>query len=238
MKLPILMFHKVDTMPAGAVHHGNYVDPALFEALLQSLRGDGYESVTIEQWLAWKAGRATLPARPIVFTFDDGYRSNMEVAWPIMQRHGFTGTIFLVSDLIGSTNRWDADEIQEPLLARDEILELRAAGMTFGSHTRTHAALTRLSLAELRSELEESRLTLEALLGEPVRVLCYPFGKQNPEVRRAASLAGYTAAVRGLGRMNSRWQDQFALRRIKVTNATTPGSLRRQLATLRWLVWW
>lgn len=238
MKLPILMFHKVAEMPAGARYPGNYVAPALFDELLGSLRRWGYESVAIDDWLLWRDGAATMPKKPIVFTFDDGYRTNREIAWPLLQQHGFTGTIFLVSDLLGQTNRWDPEEIQEPLLSMEDVRVLRREGMRFGSHTRSHAALTRVGTRAALEEMRGSRWVLEDLLGEPVRTICYPYSKQNQEVRQLAQDAGYSAGVRGLGRLNSRSQDPFELRRIKIDNRSSPGWLRRELARLTWLVFW
>lgn len=238
MKLPILMLHKVADTPAAARHPGNYLSPTRFDAILGALRGWGYDSITIDRWLDWREGRATLPARPVVITFDDGYRSTMEVAWPILRRHGLSATVFLVSDLLGQTNRWDADEIQEPLLSATDVRDLRREGMTFGSHTRTHAPLTRLEPAAALEEMRGSRLALESVLGEPVRVLCYPYSKQDVRVRRLAREAGYKAATRGGGQLNGKRRDPFALRRIKLDNTASPAWLRRELLRLRWLVFW
>ena len=236
MNLPILMFHKVAEMPAGARHPGNYVSPALFDEVLGALRAWGYVSVTIEQWLAWCEGRGTLPERPVVITFDDGYRSNRDVAWPILKRHGFSATVFLVSDFLGRTNAWDADEIQEPLLTADDVRVLHGEGMAFGSHTKTHAALTQLDRDTALVELRSSREALEAILGEPVRILCYPYGKQNAEVREVAREAGYAAGVRGRGRLNGRGQNPLELRRIKLDNGRSARWLRWELFRLRWLM--
>ncbi len=230
------MFHKVDETPAGARHPGNYVSPALFDELLGALRTWGYASITLEQWLAWRNGKGTLPERPVVITFDDGYRSNRDIAWPILKRHGFSATIFLVSDYLGRTNAWDADELQEPLLTAADVRELRAEGMAFGSHTRTHVALPHLDRDAAFAELRLSREALEALLHEPVRVLCYPYGKQNAQVRKVALEAGYDAAVRGLGRLNAKGQDPLELRRIKLDNRSSAGWLRWELFRLRWMM--
>ncbi len=193
MRLPILMYHKIDRLPRppGACHPRNYVLPEQFEAQLVALRRWGYQTISFGDWLAYRRGAGALPRRPIILTFDDGYRSTYEIAWPLLQRHGSTATVFLVSDLIGKTNAWDADEIQEPLLGPAEIAEMRAGHIEFGSHTKTHAALTTLPLPRAVAELRDSRTALERLVGDPVRVLCYPYGKHNPAVRTLAREAGY-----------------------------------------------
>lgn len=235
MKLPILMFHKVAEMPAGVRYPGNYVSPALFAGVLRALRDWGYESIRVEDWLAWRDGTQALPPKPVVITFDDGYRSNRDVAWPILDEHGFRATIFLVSGCLGRTNAWDSEEVQEPLLSADDVRELRREGMSFGSHTKTHVALTALGRDAALAEMRDSRLELSEVVGAPVQVLCYPYGKQSAEVRAWAREAGYRAALRGQGRLNGPRQDPFELRRIKLDNHRSVGWLRWELLRLRWL---
>src|SRR5438045_5924463 len=156
MRLPILMYHKVDRLPPppGARYSRNYVRPEQSDARLGALRRWGYETISFDDWLAYRRGERTLPRRPIILTFDDGYRSTGEIAWPLLQRHGATATVFLVSDLIGKTNAWDAREIQEPLLDAAQIAAMREGRIEFGSHTRTSPELPNLqphrSLADER----------------------------------------------------------------------------------------
>ncbi len=239
MRLPILMYHKIDRLPPppGACHPRNYVLPEQFEAQLVALRRWGYQTISFGDWLAYRRGAGALPRRPIILTFDDGYRSTYEIAWPLLQRHGSTATVFLVSDLIGKTNAWDADEIQEPLLGPAEIAEMRAGHIEFGSHTKTHAALTTLPLPRAQAELRDSRTALERLVGDPVRVLCYPYGKHNPAVRTLAREAGYEAAVIARRRLNSAATDPLRLARLRMDPNTRLQRLRWTLIQLRWLSW-
>jgi peptidoglycan/xylan/chitin deacetylase (PgdA/CDA1 family) len=231
------MYHKIDRLPPGARYPRNYVFPEQFAAQLAALRRWGYETISFGDWLAYRRGERVLPRRPIILTFDDGYRSTYEMAWPLLQRYGYTATVFLVSDLIGKTNAWDGDEMQEPLLAPAEIAELRAGGVEFGSHTKTHAPLTTVSRERAVEELRGSRAALERLLGEPVRVLCYPFGKQNRATRALAREAGYEAAVIARRRLNSPSADPLRLTRLRMEPSTRISGLRWTLAQLRWL-WW
>ena len=239
MRLPILMYHKIDRLPPppGARHPRNYVLPEQFDAQLAALRRWGYQTISFGDWLAYRRGAGTLPRRPIILTFDDGYRSTYEIAWPLLQRHGSTATVFLVSDLIGKTNAWDADEIQEPLLGPGEIAAMRAGHIEFGSHTKTHVALTTLPPPRARAELRDSRIALERLLGDTVRVLCYPYGKHNSAVRILARETGYEAAVIARRRLNSPATDPLRLARLRMDPNTRLESLRWTLIQLRWLFW-
>ena len=223
------MYHKVDRILPGTRYPGNHVLPEAFDEQLAELRRWNYQSITLEQWIAYKEKRAGLPRRPIIITFDDGYRSTYHTAWPILRRYGFSATVFLVASLIGKTNAWDVDDRQEPLLNESEIREMQSGAITFGSHTQSHRALTRIPLEEAARELADSRRILESLLDRPVTALCYPFAKQNRTIRGLARKAGYNAAVIGRGGTNRVWTDQYALRRIKVDTSTTISELRRKL---------
>src|SRR5437762_5969315 len=203
MRLPILMYHKVDRIPPAARYLRNYVLPEQFAAQLAALERWGYQTISFTDWLDYRKGTAALPRRPIILTFDDGYRSTYEIAWPLLQRFGCVATVFLVSDVIGRTNQWDREEIQEPLLGPPEITAMRAGGIAFESHGQTHAALTSLAPDRALEELSASRDALARLLGAPVPVLCYPYRKQNASVRALARPAGYEAAVIARRRMNT-----------------------------------
>lgn len=234
LMLPILMYHKVDTPTLSTQWRGNYVLPDQFEAQLQALRTWGYTTITLEDWLDFRASRRKPPRRPIAITFDDGYLSNLHIAWPILRRQGAVATIFVVTDCIGQTNHWDADQPQEPLLSVADIVTMQQGGICFGSHTCTHRSLIDLSPEDALSELTVSKTRLEALTGQPVTILAYPYNKQNSVVRDLARQAGYRAALLGRGRINASWTSPWALRRIRVDLQTTTEQLRHMLNRLRW----
>jgi peptidoglycan/xylan/chitin deacetylase (PgdA/CDA1 family) len=233
LKLPILVFHKIAPVPPDSQFPRNYVRPEQFDALLGWLRSAGYVSIRFEQYVAHRHGEATLPPKPIILTFDDGYRSNAEIALPIMKKHGFRATIFVVPGHLGQTNRWDAEEKQEPLLSAEEIRELHADGFAFGSHTMHHSRLTAAPAALALEELRASREALEALLQEPVRTICYPWAQHNEAVRRLAQEAGYTCGVGIRRRLNRPSTDIMALHRIPVTYLDSTWRVRWDLLRLR-----
>src|SRR2546422_11280523 len=97
MKLPILLYHKIDRIPPGSRYPKNYVTPEQFEAQLAFLGRHGYTSVSFADYIAYRRGERLLPRRPIILTFDDGYRSNRTIALPLLRQFGFTAMIFLVA---------------------------------------------------------------------------------------------------------------------------------------------
>lgn len=234
LTVPALVYHKVADIPHGARFPGNYVRPRQFAAQLRWLRAAGFESISFADYVAYRRGAGRLPSRPILITFDDGYLSNRTIALPLLARFGFSATVFLVSDFIGATNQWDADEAQEPLLAIDDIRAMQRAGIEFQSHTRSHPRLTRLTAADAFRELRESRAALETMLETPVSVVAYPWGECDVETQRSAREAGYDAGVIVRRRTNFENTPLLELRRIGINHETTLARFAWDLARLRW----
>lgn len=236
MKLTILMYHKIDEVPPDARYPGNYVSPELFAQQLDALLEWGYQTIDFDEWLRYRSeGTWRFLVRPLIITFDDGYTCFDRNAWPALRERGMTATVFLVAGQIGGTNAWDSDERQERLLDARRIRELQREGVRFGSHSLTHLPLGRISETQAMRELAESRSRLGDLLDAPPDVFAYPFSNQNAEVRRLAHEAGYLAAVRGGGHMNTRHTDVYGLRRIKPEPDMTIDRLRRILFIERYL---
>jgi peptidoglycan/xylan/chitin deacetylase (PgdA/CDA1 family) len=236
MKLTILMYHKIDEHKAGVGNPGNYVSPTNFAEQIAALAAWGYETVEFEDWLRLRDGRKSdFPDKPLIVTFDDGYSCFDRNAWPVLRAHGMGATVFLVAGQIGGTNAWDASEPQETLLTEQRIRALQSEGARFGSHSVTHRPLARISANEALDELTRSRLALNAFLDREVEIFAYPFSNQSAAVRTLARQAGYKAAVRGKGRMNSPRTDPMGLRRIKIEPTTTIDGLEKTLFKERYL---
>ena len=113
-RLPILMYHRIAA--EGAEATGRYrISPKDFEEHLRYLRDAGYRSAGLEEWGAACRARRPLPGRRVLLTFDDGFRDFLTDAWPLLARYGFGATVFLVADLVGGANRWDAAYGEEVL---------------------------------------------------------------------------------------------------------------------------
>ena len=128
-----------------------------------------------------------MPLRPIVITFDDGYRDVFQNALPVMERYGFTGTVYLFSNAIGAGGYMNANQVKE----------LLAKGWELGSHSKTHANLRKAG-ANLEEEIVNSRLALETMFSTPVLTFAYPYGAATPALPRLVRESGYSAGV-GVG---------------------------------------
>jgi peptidoglycan/xylan/chitin deacetylase (PgdA/CDA1 family) len=193
--VPILMYHHV--APAGSAALRRWrVTPEEFEAQLRFLREAGYYHVTFEEMRAARTLNRGLPGKPIVITFDDGYSGFAEFAAPLLRRHGFGATVYVVTELVGQTNAWDADYGEAlRLMDWETIGRLDAEGFGFGSHSRRHRRLVDLAPAELAADLAESRRGLEERLGHGVTTVSYPYGLHDPAVTYAAGACGYEFGV-------------------------------------------
>jgi peptidoglycan/xylan/chitin deacetylase (PgdA/CDA1 family) len=133
-------------------------------------------------------------------TFDDGFAALYDHALSSLVRHGLPATVLIVAgSLEGGVS--SADWLQPrpsqdiPLLNRDQVLEMQAAGVEFGSHSWAHHDLRKLSEEECVRDLKDSREALEDLLKQRVPLLAYPYGFHEAHVRRAARIAGYESAL-------------------------------------------
>lgn len=158
----------------------------------------------------------------IALTFDDGLENFYDLAFPILQKHGFSATVFLVADYIGKTTSWDYHK--RPHLNWEQITELVAAGIEFGSHSATHRDLRDLDDEDLQYELLGSKKFIENKLGQPVKYISYPFGRYDDRVIRFSKKAGYQRAF-GL----ARGKGDFVLPRACVYLYDTPYSIERKL---------
>ena len=208
--VPVLMYHRIVPRLPDSDPYGNCVTVAAFESHLRWLRRRGYTSIplgTIMDSVEGTGGGARLPRRPVVITFDDGYRDNHHHAWPVLQRHGFSGTVFLVSDAIGGHNHFDPAGSREPvpMLSVEQIRAMHAAGVGFGSHSCTHPGpLTEFPDDRVRDELARSRAAIEAILDVPVLDFAYPHSQVDTRVEGLVRAAGYRLACAGVGTRFSR----------------------------------
>ncbi len=210
--LPILAYHRVVASPPQQDPAGNCVTVATFENHLRWLVANGYSGVSLAAVGSAFDGCARtpepLPRRPVVLTFDDGYRDNYDLAWPLLKQYSFTATIFLVSDTIGGYNDFDADLAGDsvPMLSWEQVREMRSAGIAFGSHTRSHPrSLTELDDQTLRHELAGSKAVLEKGLNAPVDQFSYPHDQLDSRVEAAVEASGYRLACAGVGLRFSRY---------------------------------
>ncbi len=176
----ILTYHSLDD--SGSVLS---TSPSLFAEQMRILCELDVNVVPL--WKIRDALRGAAPPKPLVaITFDDGFKSVYEHGFPTLLRYGLPATIFLVTDYCGRTNDWPGQPHwvkRRTLLGWTEVREMSEAGITFGSHTRTHRDLRKLPPHQIEEELLASKRTIEDALGHSVDNFAYPYGAYNEAVR-------------------------------------------------------
>lgn len=213
IRVPILMYHHIRPLypQLNAKERYYSVTPEAFEAQMIGLVRAGYTSITPDELLAaLQQGTSTLPAKPVLITFDDGFKDQYRNAFPVLKRLGLKSTFFIVTQAHGQ---------QGGALTQDMIKELDETGLvTIGSHTRNHAFLTRISKQKRIEEIVRSKQDLEQLLGHPVTSFAYPYGAISPaildEVKQAGYDLGFWIQAGSLHAASAKYQ----IRRIRVLN--------------------
>jgi peptidoglycan/xylan/chitin deacetylase (PgdA/CDA1 family) len=212
--IPILMYHQVSPDPIASFRK-YVVSPGAFAAQMRWLALAGYRTVGLDAAIG---PRLDLPRRPVIITFDDGYRDCAAYVRPVLLKWGFDAVFFLVAGLMGQTSRWLLAErgFELPLIDWATARGLEADGFTCASHSLSHPRLAEISDTECRRELAESRALLEEKLGHEVRDLAYPFGSVNARVRTLAGEIGYRSACSVSIGLSGADDDRLALHRVPV----------------------
>jgi peptidoglycan/xylan/chitin deacetylase (PgdA/CDA1 family)/glycosyltransferase involved in cell wall biosynthesis/2-polyprenyl-3-methyl-5-hydroxy-6-metoxy-1,4-benzoquinol methylase len=223
--VPILTYHRIATNGPAALERFR-VTPHLFAAQMETLFRAGYRTIALEAWINAMARHEPLPGKPIILTFDDGYRDFLTAAMPVLRARDFLATVFLVAERIGETSDWDAGYGEPaPLLSWEEVLALREAGIEFGCHSSVHRPMTGMPLPEMAADAVRARAILEEGLATSVKTFAYPYGGQSGLVRRVIADLGFQGAVScepGISRLGD---DRLRLPRIEVLGECTPDRL-------------
>jgi peptidoglycan/xylan/chitin deacetylase (PgdA/CDA1 family) len=212
--VPILEYHVLGRPPESAPYPELYVGRTDFEKQMDWLEEHGYQAVTLEQVQeAWYQG-GTLPPKPIVLSFDDGYRPQFTFALPTLREHGWAGVLNLKAE--GSD------------LYESNVKAMIAAGWELAAHTIHHLDLTELGPEELEEEVAGSRKILQREYEVPVDNFCYPAGRFDETVVEAVEAAGFTGAtteISGFAEKNK----PFELARLEILRESHVAGLAADL---------
>jgi len=218
---PILLYHRIAEPPSpNSLEARYYTSPVDFNWQMQALKDWGYTTIPISLLVEAITKGAPLPPKPVVLSFDDGYESVYENAYPIMKALGFTGVLYLVGNYVGA----------QDYMSLGQLKTMTSNGWEIGSHSMTHPHLPAVH-DQINFEAGKSKGTLASEIGVKVETFAYPYGDIDDFVVDKVAEYGYLAAV-GLGTqyINS-LSTLFYLSRIEVRNGT-------DLATFATLLPW
>jgi len=216
--VPILEYHPIQPPIPGSPYPQLFVPQADFTAQMKWLAAHGYTAVTLDRVeAAWYRG-GELPPKPVVITFDDGYRSQFVAAFPVLQHFHWPGVLDLKAK--GSD------------LPAADVRRMLAAGWELASHTIHHLDLTTLGGAALRREIAGSKRELERRFGVPVDNFCYPAGRYDAAAIADLRRAGYRGATTEIYGLADR-SHRYTLARIEVEYADRLAGFVRKLRAAR-----
>jgi len=223
LRVLILMYHYISVPPPGAdaVRQDLSVSPEHLEEQLRYLREQGYVSITLYDLLLASQTGAPLPPKPVVLTFDDGYRDNYVHAFPLLQRYGFTATFFVIVAFI--------DNEYPEYLTWNHVQEMAAAGMDIQAHGYTHPDLREIDMDALIFQVLRPKEAIEARTNKAVRFFCYPSGHYDERVIRVLRSANYWGAVTLISGVEQRSDRPFEWQRIRVAGRYDVQDLDRVL---------
>lgn len=224
LHVPILEYHRiVPPAQAGNSIDGLVVPPEIFDAQLTALQAAGWHTITLAALADDLYSGVKPPPKSFVITIDDGWSDGYTYAFPILNRHGFVATFFVIAGRIGMSS----------FLGPTDLQTMVAAGNEIGSHTVTHAELTAIQPGDLAYEIDSAAATIAAVTGRWPVTLAYPRGKEDPLVVAAvAACASMRLAVAEGNGGTETWANRFRIARLQVGPARTPADLLAQMAHL------
>lgn len=206
--IPVLTYHRINNESLnGSVPT---VTIESFRNQMDFLKKHGYSTITAEELYSYyMEDKKTLPKKPVVITFDDGWNDNYTNAYPILKENNFKATVFLITGRIETKN----------YLTWDEIREMKDYGITFGGHTKNHVNLKKFSSEEAYDEIRESYEAINLNLGVKPESFCYPYGggDLSRKIQKLVENAGFKIAFAShnyginIGKVN-----MLAIRRILI----------------------
>ncbi len=197
--IPSLMFHKVVSGDFFSKHK-TYIEIKNFTRILNLFKIFRKQTITFQDLIEACEGRRSFPKRPILLTFDDGYKDTLTLAAPALKEAGMKAVIYLLADSTVRTNRWDTEEdtteISVPLLSPEERQTIKESGVfEIGSHGLSHRSLTVLPSRDREREIAESKRLLENEFSIPILSYAYAYGNYSGFDAESVSRFGYRFGV-------------------------------------------
>ncbi len=188
--VPILCYHKFGPNQNSPLA----IPTAIFDAQMKYLTDNGYRVITPDMLLNFLEYKRQIPKKSVLITIDDGYKSVISVAFPILKKYGFTATVFVYTKYVG---------ISKKAMSWDDLRILKANGFTIGSHTVYHSDLTQKESGEttkvfferINMEINLSKTIIDKKLDQNTIYFAFPYGRYNTELLKKAKSAGYKMAV-------------------------------------------
>jgi peptidoglycan/xylan/chitin deacetylase (PgdA/CDA1 family) len=234
----ILMYHKFSTSETDFLT----VTTTQFDEQLNYLQTNGYQFITTQELVDFYTKGTPLPVQPVLLTFDDAYVSQLELAYPILEKYGAKATVFVPTGYVGQGSNWD--EIPSPIMSLNQLKNLPPSRLnrdvpsvfTLALHTNTHPNFKKLSLPEIEQDIDAclDYFTTHNLPFSPV--LAYPYGARPKDavilrgMKKHLNSRNIALAFRIGNRINSlKINDLHELNRIDIRGTDSFKNFKKKI---------
>ena len=223
VKIPVLMYHSISDLDDSTRHpyYRTVTSPAVFDQHLKWLHDRGYKTINLSEAVALLGGSTAVVERPVVITFDDGFKNFYSEAFPTLGRYGFSGIVFLPTAFIDDSPQKFRGTA---CMTWSQVRELKKAGIEFGSHTVTHPQLRNLETEEIRRELRDSKAKIEDELSGSITSFAYPYafpetdGAFRQRLKGILQESGYENGVSTIIGTVGPTADSFFMKRLPINS--------------------
>lgn len=232
VKVPILLYHNIIESGEGDIAN---ISAKVFETHILALDKAGYKVISLNDYISYVNGKKNLPEKPVIITFDDGYSSNYEIAFPILKRYRIPATIFVVAGTVGE--RAEGGKVNNPHFTWEQAAEMHASGLIdIESHTLSHSDLSKLNIADVQRELRMSKYMIEKNLKKSCDIIAFPYGGYDRTLVPLAESAGYTTEVLVDDKLssdpsyaNKKSDGLHSIKRLTISGSTTSAQLLQMI---------
>lgn len=208
IRVPILLYHYVEYVrdEGDTIRKSLNIIPYTFEQEVKTLKDAGYTFITVSELSDALDDKNNLPSRPVILTFDDGYRDFYTDVFPILKKYQVKAVVYIVPNFLNKPNNMDTWMVSE--IAKSGLVEI-------GAHTMDHTYLAGLPLQRVKYEIEQSKKYLEKNFGVRVVSFAYPYGAFDNQAIDVVKKAGIRTAVTTINGIFAQDINRFFLYRIR-----------------------
>jgi peptidoglycan/xylan/chitin deacetylase (PgdA/CDA1 family) len=214
--IPVLTYHSI-TDQAGSEYE---VTAAQFNLQMAYLHSHGYHSISLKQFDTFMKRGMSVPDKLVLITFDDGYRNNYDMAFPILKKYGYTAALFVITDWVNS----------KPYMSWTQIKALEKGGWDIMAHSRTHPHLPLQSKARQQKEIAGSKIAIERIVKTSAFAFAYPYGHRSQTTMDLVQESGYLYAFTFDDGLTTSSQNPYLLKRLIVSGNEPLRTFSRRLS--------
>lgn len=211
IRLPIFLYHYVEYVADqnDTIRKSLNIQPWVLEKQIQTLKDAGYNFITPSEAIQMLNGSIPLVIKPIILSFDDGYRDFYTDVFPIIKKEKVRAIVYIVPGFIDKINFMFRNQLEE--VADSSLIEI-------GAHTVNHVWLKGLEAHHIKKEIVESKLLLEDSIHRKVVSFAYPYGAFDDQISKIVKEAGFTSSVSTISGIEATHLNKFYLFRLRPGN--------------------